>query len=196
MVNTQKPILTPFFEELQGTRILLRGYQENDAPAFFDAVVESRERLRPWDDWPDECQTLDITRIWLREYMADWLLRKLFEIGIWDRESKQYLGNILLRPHNWAIPFFEIGYWLRNSAEGKGYMTEAVQLLKDVVREQLGARRVMLRIDERNQRSIAVAERLHFQREGTLRNQERAADGTLRNMVIFALTPSDLAHER
>lgn len=97
----------------------------------------------------------------------------------------------MLRPHNWAIPFFEIGYWLRSAAEGKGYMTEAVQLLTDYAFDQLGARRVMLRIDERNQRSIAVAERLPFQREGTLRNQERAADGTLRNMVIFALTPSD-----
>ena len=191
MANTHKPILKPFFEELQGARILLRGYHENDAPAFFDAVIESRDRLRPWDDWPDKCQTLDIARAWLREDMARWLLREQFQIGIWDRESQQFLGNIMLRPHNWAIPFFEIGYWLRNSAEGKGYMTEAVQLLSDYAFEQMEAKRVMMRIDERNQRSIAVAERLHFQREGTLRNQERAADGTLRNMVIFALTPLD-----
>jgi ribosomal-protein-serine acetyltransferase len=191
MVNTQKPILTPFFEELQGTRILLRGYHENDAPAFFDAVVESRDRLRPWDDWPDTGETLEIARAWLREDMARWLLREQFQVGIWDLESKQFFGNIMLCPHNWAIPFFEIGYWLRNSAEGKGYMTEAVQLLTDYAFDQLGARRVMLRIDERNQRSIALAQRLHFQREGPLRNQERAADGTLRNMVIFALTPSD-----
>lgn len=191
MVNTHKPIFTPFFEELQGTRILLRGYHENDAPAFFDAVVESRDRLRLWDDWPDTCETFEIARAWLREDMARWLLREQFQVGIWDLESKQFCGNIMLRPHNWAIPFFEIGSWLRSSAEGKGYMTEAVQLLTDYAFDQLGARRVMLRIDERNQRSIAVAERLHFQREGTLRNQERAADGTLRNMVIFALTPSD-----
>jgi ribosomal-protein-serine acetyltransferase len=191
MVNAQKPILTPFFEELPGARILLRGYHEDDASAFFDAVVESRDRLRPWDDWPDKCQTLETARAWLREDMARWLLREQFQIGIWDRESEQFLGNIMLRPHNWAIPFFEIGYWLRNSAEGKGYMAEAVQLLTDYAFDQLGAHRVMLRIDERNRRSIALAEHLHFQHEGTLRNQERAADGTLRNMVIFALTPSD-----
>jgi hypothetical protein len=30
-----------------------------------------------------------------------------------------------------------------------------------------------------------------FRREGTLRNQEIAADGTLRNMVIFAMIPDD-----
>ena len=191
MVNTHQPILTPFFEKLQGTRILLRGYRENDAPAFFEAVVESRDRLRLWDDWPDKCQSLETARGWLREDMARWLLREQFQIGIWALESKQYLGNIMLRPHNWAIPSFEIGYWLRNSAEGNGYMTEAVRLLTDYAFDQLGARRVMLRIDERNQRSIALAERLHFLREGTLRNHERAADGTLRNMVIFALIPLD-----
>lgn len=70
-------------------------------------------------------------------------------------------------------------------------MAEALQLLTDYAFDELKARRVMVRIDERNTRSIILAERLHFRREGTLRNQELAADGRLRNMIIFALTPED-----
>src|SRR5437899_5741447 len=185
----QKRILIPFFEELQGSLVLLRGYHEDDAQAFFDAVIESRERLRLWDNWPDKCQALEDAQAWLREDQANWLLREQFQIGIWDRHSARFLGNIMLRPHSWTIPFFEIGYWLRTSAEGKGYMTEAMQLLTDYAFDQLTARRVMLRIDERNKRSISLAERSHFRREGTLRNQEMAADGTLRNIVIFAQLP-------
>lgn len=191
MLKTHKHILTPLFETLRGERVLLRGYQEGDAQDFFDAVVESRERLRPWEDWPDKCQELEVARAWLREDIARWLLREEMQIGIWSLETQLFIGNIMLRPHNWQIPFFEIGYWLRTSAEGKGYMSEAVQLLRDFAFAELGARRVMLRIDERNARSIAVAERLHFRREGILRNQEIAADGRLRNMIIFALTPED-----
>lgn len=193
MTTQQKRILIPLFEALSGEHVLLRPYQDRDAQAFFDAVLESRDRLRPWDDWPDKCQTLADARVWLREYMADWLLRTLLEMGIWDRETENFLGGIMLRPHNWEIPFFEIGYWLRTSAEGKGYMTEVMQLLTSYAFNELGAKRIMLRIDERNKRSIAVAERLLFRREGILRNQEKAADGSLRNMAIFALIPDDRA---
>ncbi|HEY0757619.1 MAG TPA: GNAT family N-acetyltransferase [Ktedonobacteraceae bacterium] len=192
MAIMQKRILIPLFETLSGERILIRHYQEDDAQAFLDAVIESRDRLRLWDSWTDKCQTLDDARAWLREDMAHWLLREQLQMGIWDLETEQFLGDIMLRPHSWEIPFFEIGYWLRTSAEGKGYMTEAVELLTDYALRELQAQRVMLRIDERNKRSIAVAERSHFQREGTLRNHERAGDGTLRNMVIFALIPDDL----
>lgn len=190
-MTKKQPILIPLFKELRGSRILLRGYREQDAQVLFDAVNESRERLQPWDTWPDRCQTLEDTRGCLLQDMANWLLRKQLEIGIWKSETSTFLGGLMLRPHNWEIPFFEIGYWLRTAAEGKGYMAEALQLLTSYAFDELGARRLMLRIDERNRRSIALAERLHFQREGTLRNQEMAADGRLRNMVIFSLIPDD-----
>lgn len=193
MTNEQQRILTPIFAELRDSRILLRGLHDDDAQAFFEALVESRDLLRPWDNdnWFDTYQSPDDARAWLRKAMARWLLREQFQIGIWDLQSARFLGQMMLIPCNWAIPSFEIGYWLRTSAGGKGYMTEALQLLTDYAFDQLAAKRVMLRIDERNKASIALAERLHFRREGTLRNQELAADGSLCNMIIFALTPED-----
>ena len=84
-----------------------------------------------------------------------------------------------------------MGSWLHTTAEGKGYMTQAVQLLTDDADHHLHANRIMLCLDERNTRSIALAERLHFRQEGRLRHQEIAADGTLPTMRIFALTPQD-----
>jgi RimJ/RimL family protein N-acetyltransferase len=36
-----------------------------------------------------------------------------------------------------------------------------------------------------------VAERLGFVREARLRNEARATDGSLRDTLIFALTPDD-----
>src|ERR1700730_17278674 len=143
---TKKPTLIPLFETLQGERVLLRGYKEGDAQPFFDAVSESRDRLHLWDDWPDECHSIDDARAWLREDMARWLLREQLEIGIWERATRHFLGGIMLRPHSWEIPFFEIGYWLRSSAEGKGYMTEAVQLLTDYAFDEYKVNRIMMRI--------------------------------------------------
>jgi Acetyltransferases, including N-acetylases of ribosomal proteins len=191
MEKERKRLLIPLFETLQGKKVILRSYKESDAEAFLEAMIESRERLLLWLPWPAKCQTLDDARSWLIQDMASWLLREQLHMGIWDIETQHFLGGISLRPHSWEIPFFEIGYWLRTSAERKGYMTEAVHLLTTFAFEKLGAKRVMIRIDERNQHSIAVAERLHFKREGTLRNYEMAPDGRLQNIVIFALTSED-----
>ena len=70
-------------------------------------------------------------------------------------------------------------------------MAEAVRLLADFAFNELHANRVMIRCDARNARSAGVAERLGFVREACLRNEARANDGSLRDTLIFALTPSD-----
>jgi ribosomal-protein-serine acetyltransferase len=75
-------------------------------------------------------------------------------------------------------------------------MTEAVALLTDFAFTRLGATRIMMRIDERNHRSLAVAERVGFVREGCLRNSEQAAEGRLRNMVIMARLRGDRSDEQ
>ncbi|TMD65260.1 MAG: GNAT family N-acetyltransferase, partial [Chloroflexi bacterium] len=88
--------------------------------------------------------------------------------------------------------YFEIGYWLRVSAPGHGYMTEAVQLLTNYAFSSLAANRVEIRCDERNVRSAAIPRRLGFIQEARMRNHEAAPDGTLRTTLVFALIPSDL----
>jgi ribosomal-protein-serine acetyltransferase len=181
-------ILIPLFDMLNGSRITIRHYQGADALAFFAAVEESRDRLTPWDAWPHRCRTLADAQRMIASFQADFILRQEMEMGIWQQASGAFLGSIMLRPLNWAIRSFEIGYWLRTSAEGQGYMGEALRLLVDFAFSELGANRMMLRIDARNTRSLALAERAGFVREGCLRNAERAADGTLRNMIIMAQT--------
>ncbi len=103
------------------------------------------------------------------------------------------LGAISLMPHQWAVPSFEIGYWLRSSAEGQGYMSEAVRLLVTYCFETLEAQRLLIRCDVRNARSRAIPERLGFTLEGTLRNDHRGTDGTLRDMQYWTMIPDEYA---
>lgn len=183
--------LTPLFDELRGERVLVRPYCESDAEALHEAVDESREHIRPWLPWAEGHQTIEETRDWIIRCMAHWLLREGLPLGIWEIGTGRYLGGTGVHPRNWEIGYFEIGYWLRHSAEGHGYMQEAVRLIVDFAFEQLGAQRVEIRCDARNRRSAAVAERLGFVREAHLRHHERAPDGSLRDTLIFALIPGD-----
>lgn len=183
--------LIPLFDALQGARVLVRAYRPEDAEALREAVDESREHVRPWLPFADDHQSIEESRAWIIQGMAKWLLREDLILSIWEIASGRYLGGTGLHPHDWQVPAFEIGYWLRKSAEGHGYMAESVRLLTDFAFASLHANRVEIRCDARNTRSAGVAERLGFVREACLRNQARANDGSLRDTLIFALTPGD-----
>ncbi|HEU5347073.1 MAG TPA: GNAT family protein [Ktedonobacterales bacterium] len=193
MDSPKHKTLIPLFDELRGPRVVVRRYHPDDAEALFAAVEESREHIRPWLPWWNQHQTIEDTRDFILRAQARWLLREDMTVGFFEAESGRYLGGSGLHPRGggWDVPAFEIGYWIRASAEGHGYVAETVKLLTDFAFSSLGAQRVTIHCDARNTRSVAVAERLGFVREAHLRNDARTAEGEVRSTLIFSLIPSD-----
>ncbi len=124
------PILQPMFETLHTERLVLRPYHLDDAEARWQAIEESRDHLRRYEpEQAASCRSVAESQVWIIRANADWLVRKRFAIGIWTQVTNQYLGGIGLRPRegdDWSVPAFELGYWVRASAQGHGYVTEAV----------------------------------------------------------------------
>jgi RimJ/RimL family protein N-acetyltransferase len=86
----------------------------------------------------------------------------------------------------------EIGYTLYGrGARRTPVNTECKLLLLRHAFETLGANRVWLQTDKRNERSQNAIARLGALREGELRNERVLADGHLRTSVIFAITKED-----
>jgi RimJ/RimL family protein N-acetyltransferase len=179
------------FEELRGERVLVRPYREDDAEALFEAMNESRDHLHPWMPFADEHQTVDESRNWIIHQMAQWLLRDDLILSIWEQSTGRYLGGTGLHPYDWEIGYFEIGYWVRASAEGYGYVTEAVELLTNYALDTLKANRLEIRCDEQNVRSAAIPKRLGYMLEGRLRNHLATSDGRIRTTLIFSFIPTD-----
>ena len=175
-----------------GERVLLRAYRTNDAEALFAAINDSREHLYPWyTSFHQKCYDIADVRDLVVRWQARWLLRDGFPMGIFLKDSGQFLGGLGFRLGHWEGRSFALSYWLRQSAEGHGYMVEAVRLITEYLFTHLSAQRVEIRCDARNQRSAALARKLGFQEEGYLRNGRLAADGVLENTLIFSLIPSD-----
>ena len=191
METTRYLTLVPLFDELRGERVIVRPYRVEDAQALHEAVAESREHIRPWLPFADEHQSVEESQNWIIHEQAKWLLREDMVLSVWERETGRFLGGSGIHPHNWETRYFEIGYWLRASATGHGYMTEAARLLTDYLFDALDATRVEIRCDERNSASAAIARRLGYVQEGRLRHDMLASDGTLRNTLIFSLIPED-----
>ena len=186
-------ILRDLPDELLSERVLIRPPRPGDGATVWEAVEESREQIAPWLPWvektlgPDDCEAA------ARRGAARWQTREDLMVSVWERATGRYLGGSGLHRIDWGVPAFEIGYWLRTSAWGQGYVSETVRVLCRFAFETLGANRVEIRCDGRNERSLAVPRRLGFVQEATLRNHCRDGRGELRDTLIFALMPDDYA---
>lgn len=185
------PTLIDLPDELRGKRVLLRPYRVEDAKAFLAAIDESREHLRPWLAWIDSHATIDDTRDYCARCAASWILRTDLTLGVFTAAGNRFLGGTGLHNPNWQLRSFEIGYWLRESAIGHGYMTETVSLLARFALDDLHANRVELSCDVANDASRRVAERSGFLLEGRFRNVLPAPDGAPRDSFVYSLTPAD-----
>ncbi len=185
------PVQRPLPTQMVSPRLLVRPYQAGDGTALFEAVDEDRDHLRRWLPWVDKHTDRAASEETARRMHNRWMSREDLTVGIWDHSAKRLLGGSGLHRCCWEVPSFEIGYWLRRSAEGRGYMTEAAGLLCRLAFSALDAQRVVIRCDKENRRSAAVARRLGFIHEATLRNDARDQNGWLRDTLLFSLTPED-----
>ncbi|WOG30130.1 GNAT family protein [Endozoicomonas sp. 8E] len=105
-----------------------------------------------------------------------------------EKSTDDLLGAIGLIIRDKTVPFFEIGYWLRDSKAGKGFVSEALKVLEHYAFQELGAKRVEIRAAECNKKSRAVAGRNGYQLEAIFINERRLPSGELSNTVVYGKT--------
>jgi RimJ/RimL family protein N-acetyltransferase len=152
------------------------------------AVGESLAELRPWMPWASEPQSLDAAEQNIIQAYADFLLRRDLRLLLYLRsDPATMVGGSGLHRIDWEVPRFEIGYWIRTRFSGQGYMTEAVRAIAAFAFRELGAERLEIWCDVRNERSAAVARRVGFRHEATLRHNRRDHHGELTSAHGFGL---------
>jgi RimJ/RimL family protein N-acetyltransferase len=175
-----------FPDHFETDRLLIRAPQPNDGRAVNDAVRESIDELRPWMPWAQVVPSVGETETYVREAALRFRNHEDLPLLLFRTSDGLFVGGSGMHRIDWDVPRFEIGYWVRTSLSGQGYITEAVLGITAFAFEQLEAIRLEIRCDARNQRSAAVAERAGFTLEARLRKESRALDGSLRDTLIFA----------
>jgi ribosomal-protein-serine acetyltransferase len=180
------PLLLDFPDHIETERLLIRAPRPGDGPMINEGVRESFNELRVWMPWSQTLQTVEESEAVARRMAAKFLLREEMMLLLLDRVSGELVGSSGLHNIDWDVPRFEIGYWVRTSRSGQGYITEAVNGITSFCFDTLNAQRVEIRCDSRNLRSAAVAERAGFKLDGSLRQAERAARGDLRDTLVYS----------
>lgn len=144
----------------------LRPSEESDSTALFAIVNGDREFLRQYQNWPDYLRTeLDIRRL-IRRAQNRLEYDNGFDLLI--LQNGDIMGKIGLVHIDWDRRVTEIGYWLRQSAQGHGFVTRACRILLDYAFDVLALDEVRIRCAIDNRRSRAVAERLGFYYKGVM----------------------------
>lgn len=163
------------FDHPIGDGVALRTLTPWDLNALWAVIERNAPSLRYWFPIAAQFQS----RAGLGEQYLQWMTRQAAGAG-WT------LGIAVqgrLAGMVWHARFApehagcEIGYWLDESVRGRGLVTRAVEAMVDWSVGELGMNRIEIRASTRNQPSCAVAQRLGFEHEGTMRDMWLLPDG-------------------
>lgn len=173
---------TPLAELLAGPRIVLKRHSLERAPEMFAAIHKDRERLRRFLPWVNFTQSESDSFRYIESTIRKWNDHTGFDYGIFLDDT--YLGNVGVHTLSWPNEWCEIGYWILGTYEGKGYVSEAVQLLEKELFER-GFHRIEIRCSHLNARSAEVPKRLGYHLDGTLRD-DGVENGKRRSTLVFS----------
>jgi RimJ/RimL family protein N-acetyltransferase len=176
---------TPY--EIRTPRLLLRCWEPVDAPLLHEALAASADYIRPWMPWArDEPSPLEDVERRTAEFQRDFLAGRDFVTAMFTPDRSRVLGGTGLHLRG-GEGTMEIGYWLRPDAVGQGLVTESSAALCRVAFALMGAARVEIRCDPRNERSLAVPRRLGFTPAAVIPVEGETTDPTRTETMVWAI---------
>lgn len=174
---------------IESDRLIIRVARPGDGKVFNEAIIESLDQLIPWLSWVSPPPTVSESEESCRRAYERFRLNEDLMVFLFAKDCGSLVGGSGLHDVDWDLGHFEVGYWGRTSFCGRGLITEGVTALSEYALNHLCASRVFLTTDELNTASWRLAERAGFEFEGSLRNERRNLQGTLRNTRIYSKIP-------
>jgi ribosomal-protein-serine acetyltransferase len=163
----------------------LRLLEERHAAELFALVDKNRARLRRWLPWLDASTQPAHTQAFIHHALELFAHGRGATAGIFvDGAIAGVIDHHDLSAQNRSVA---IGYWLAAAHEGRGLVTRAATAMVRRAFGEIGLNRVEIRAAVGNDRSRAVARRLGFREEGTLRDISWLYDRFLDEVVYSML---------
>jgi len=169
---------------LRDGELVLRGWQEDDAPALEtvcgDPAVCHFTSV-PWTF------TSSSSRRWVQSLHDRRSAGTTLALAITRAAEGVALGTVSLSHFSADGGEAELGYWLVPAARGQGLAVKAAKIMSTWAFDELALVRMELMILPENFASHRVAERLGAVRE-ELRPNSHEADGRFWDMVVYSLS--------
>jgi ribosomal-protein-serine acetyltransferase len=165
----------------------VRPLETEDAAELHALIERNRDHLARWMPWAAG-QDLDGTERFLAEAEEQLVREDGFQAAI--EPEGEIIGVVGFHAVDWINRNTSLGYWLATDAQGRGTMTTVVRALVDFVFYEWELHRLEIQCAPENRRSRAVAERLGFREEATLREAELVG-GRYLDSVVYGLLETE-----
>jgi RimJ/RimL family protein N-acetyltransferase len=169
--------------ELNSQRLLLRPLQLQDAEALHHLYADE-QTMAYWSSAPVHSLEESLASV---QADLDWVAAG--QAAVWAvllRDTAAVVGKFVLFNHHQQNQRAELGFVLKRQYWRQGLMTEACTSVIDFSFNRLGLHRLEADADENNAGSIALLEKLGFQREGFCPERWRV-NGQWQNSLLFGL---------
>ncbi len=161
----------PYPTDLTDGVVTLRAHRSGDAEPLAEAVRESVDTVGRWQDWCHAGYDTADADQWMALARKSWLLADGFEMLIVNANTSRILGGMGVNQRNKEQRFANLGYWVRQSEQGRGIATRAGRLAIGFAFASVRVARLEIVVAEHNLPSRRTAERLGGTFEGILRKR-------------------------
>ena len=182
--------LSRFFEQhptLETERLILRQLRSDDREAIFDYASDPEVTKYMLFN---RHQSIEEADVFLESVRVTSEKRERIEFAMELRSTGEFIGVCGLHHFSPQDHRAEVGYVMRRTFWGKGYMVEAVRELLRFAFEEMGMHHVYATCFEANERSARVMERCGMRYEGTMRDHQ-----VIRGEYVTSKLYSILRHE-
>ena len=178
-MDSENPVLIELPMPIRTARLLIRPKQPGDGASTAAAIKETWADLHQWMGWAEslEQNTAEKQEIRARQVMASFILREELNLVGVEIETGQLVVWCGFHNLEWSAHQGEIGFWVRKSAQGQGFATEATNALMRYAFKVLSFRRLGITHSAGNHASRRVIEKLGFIPEGVQRQANLLPDG-------------------
>lgn len=166
---------------LVGKNIYLRAVEPEDVTDRYVAWLSDPQttRFMGWRAFPSSRESI-------AEYVRSRRQGQSLFLAVVEKRTDRHLGNLHLGPIDWVHRRSELAMLLgERGAWGKGYMTEAFELVIDHAFNALNLHKLKAGTDEGNAAAVRVFQKTGWVEEGRLRH-ETFREGAWRDLILFA----------
>ncbi len=163
----------------------LRALSPGDAQPFAAHLRADMPRIAEHLRWPETgCEEAGA-----REILQRYQHGRASIVGVWEGDT--LIGGSLLMDYDELAASIELGVWMTARGAGTGAAAAACRVLVAAARQMLAVKRIAWVTATDNPRSLALAERLGFQREGVMR-QAFVLRGERKDAWLLSLVGSEI----
>ena len=176
--------------EITGQKVLLRPPQYSDWRSWADERKKNELYLQPWEPlW--SINELERSSFVKRVRMFERLSHndQAYSFLIFKSNSGDFIGEVnISNVQRGIIQSCSIGYWIAKDCEGKGMMSESLELIKEFIFNELKLHRIEAVCLPYNKPSLKVLLKNGFIKEGTARKllkiNDKWQDHTVLSFIV------------